>query len=110
MNNRFEYIKNVVICNMKHWEMLCDFADNDYDIHYFNARAVIDDNVLTEIRFYERLSEPINFIEYILNVISIIKHDLIEKGLDENDVKDVAYLDELRFLTKVVKQEYENKN
>lgn len=88
-----------------HWQCMCDLSDNDYDIHYFEGRECIDDEIITYLRNCD--GNLIHFFDYINSFIVEIQEEYdkyIENGFA--DVHRQGCLDEIKLAYKIIKQEY----
>lgn len=97
MNRTLEQIKQFNCIEYNHWQLMCDIANNDYDINYFSGRATINSNVKD---FLEDLD---NFD--IDTIIDYLNTELV----GENNTYNENYkgcIDELYLLINFITQEY----
>ena len=89
-----------------HWQCMCDLSNNDYDIHYFEGREMIDDDIITYLRNCD-----MNQI-HLLNFINSLKSSIQEEY--DNFIKENEFiseyhrgcLDEINLAIKIIKQDY----
>jgi len=102
LNMNYQYF-----CVQKnHWQCMCDLSNNDYDIHYFEAREIIDDDIITYLRNCDM--NPI----HLLNFINSLKSSIQEEY--DNFIKEYGViseyhqgcLDEINLAIKIIKQDY----
>ena len=86
---------NQYLCVQKnHWQCMCDLSDNDYNIDYFSGRCSLCDDAITSIRQECSIDE---LLEELMNKKIRIVTSVFWQG----------YKDELGFVIKMIKQEYE---
>lgn len=107
-NRTREQLIKYVTEEVKHNEKMCKIANNDYDIDYWDARAIIAQNILDE------LNKDTNFhIERYLNSVMRKGHAEVKQEADdfwnENQFESVTfrgYIDEYEMLFMIFRQEY----
>lgn len=115
MRTRFDMIKYVSTLR-DNWEKMTQLSNNDYDIHYFNSRISVDNEVLDYLNdidnwqndndyniqsFIEFLT--INFTDNVKNNVSFYnKHNCYNE-------KYSGYSDEYILLISIASQEYRPK-
>lgn len=85
-----------------HWQCMCDLANNDYDIHYFEAREMIDDTIITYLRNCDM--NPTHFLDFINSYKSNIQEAIKKNGTTSE--YDQGCLDEMNLAIKIIKQDY----
>lgn len=112
MRTRFDIIKYVATLR-DNWEKMTQISNNDYDIHYFNARVTVDNDILDYLNDedYWKNDEEYNinsFIEFLLinltnnvkdNVSFYNKHNCYDETYS-------GYSDEYLLLHSIASQEY----
>ena len=102
-----ETIRRYNFAQKNHWQLMCDFSDNDYDIKYFDGRQTAN------IELEEFLQENDEFnIDKILNYLTdkYEEYTLMHlKFYRENNCYNEfygGYVSETDLLAKIVKQNY----
>ena len=106
----FKEIITVALAETHHWQLLCDLANNDYDISYFGGKVTIADNLVTFLRGVEDEFYLQEVVEYLYNELTEVARDYEEtyKGEDYN-IHNENYkgaMEELKFLLRYCYQEY----
>jgi len=115
MRTRFDMIKYVSTLR-DNWEKMTQLANNDYDIHYFNSRILVDNEVLdylNDIDYWQNDNDyniqsfieflTINFTDNVKNNVSFHnKHNCYNE-------KYSGYSDEYILLISIASQEYRPK-
>lgn len=115
MRTRFDMIKYVSTLR-DNWEKMTQLANNDYDIHYFDSRIAVDDEVLdylNDIDYWQNDNDyniqsfieflTINFTDNVKNNVSFYnKHNCYNE-------KYSGYSDEYILLISITSQEYRPK-
>ena len=101
----FENTIDLIICECEHWLKMCDIAENDYDIGYFGARAIVDENIIKKYKKREVCSME----ELSTYLLSKYKEEQGYKKeyIDENNCeseKIQGFIDEHFFLLNLINQ------
>ena len=109
-NRTFNEIITVACAEIHHWQLLCDLANNDYDISYFGGKVTVADNLVTFLRDIEYEFNLQEVVEYLYNELTEVARDYEEtyKGEDYN-IHNENYkgaMEELKFLLRYCYQEY----
>lgn len=105
MRKNLKFFTKSVKALEKNWIKICEFSDNDYDIHYFSSRAIIDDNVLDKLKENKTIDE---IKDYLINLKNECNNDFDEFFIENNykSEKRRGNLDEINFLLRIFYQEY----
>lgn len=115
MRTKFDMIKYVSTLR-DNWEKMAQLANNDYDIHYFDSRIAVDDEVLdylNDIDYWQNDNDyniqsfieflTTNFTDNVKNNVSFYnKHNCYNE-------KYSGYSDEYILLISITSQEYRPK-
>ena len=93
----FKEIITVALVETHHWQLLCDLANNDYDISYIGGKVTIADNLVTFLRGVEDEFYLQEVVEYLYNELTEVTQDYEEtyKGEDyniHNEIKITIFL------------------
>lgn len=99
----FKEIITVALAETHHWQLLCDLANNDYDISYFGGKVTILDNFVTFLRGVEDEFYLQEVVEYLYNELKEVNNDL---NYNINNVNYKGAAEELKFLLRYCYQEY----
>lgn len=101
----FENTIDLIICEYEHWLKMCEITNNDYDMGYFGARAIICENVIGRCKDkdIQNISE---LHEYLLSKFEenkgYQKEYVAENQCDSEKIQ--GYIDEDFFLLNMINQ------
>lgn len=102
LNKNYQYF----CVQRNHWQCMCDLSNNDYDIHYFEGREIIDDDIITYLRNCDM--NKIHFLNFINSLKSRIQEEY-DNFIKENGFTSEYHqgcLDEINLAIKIIKQDY----
>ncbi len=101
-NRTLDQIKQFNYIEYNHWQLMCDMANNDYDINYFGGRVSINDDFND---FLQEQEDNFNIHE-ILDWLRKTVRECIDMQKDNNQENYQGAIDECNLLLKYVHQDY----
>ena len=85
-----------------HWQLMCDFANNDYDINYFSGRFSVND----AFDYFLQTQENNFDINKVLDWLRDTVRECYDDQKSKNQVNYQGAIDECNLLLKITNQDY----
>ena len=101
-NRTLEILRTYNYAQKNHWQLMCDLANNDYDIDYFSGRVSIND----DFDYFLQTQEDDFDIHKVLDWLRDTVRECYNDQKSKNQVNYQGAIDECNLLLNIVNNDY----